>query len=144
MSPLSEQSSAPAATGEPGSAACPLGSLSKPEARLLGEISGATPVTALVRTGTTVDVGEWFRRGRVVGARVGGEWVMLAAGKIPFVERVAVRDLAASVYNHIVGELVLAPAPGVRLRQLKMSPLDAGRTLRRLLETIEEEVKQGG
>ena len=139
---LSEQSSS-APSGVSGSEACSLPQLTKAEALLLSEVADGRPVTAAIRTATTVDVGEWFRRGRVVGARVADEWVMVAAGKIPFVERVAVRDLTSTVYNHIVGELVLAPAPGARLRQLKMSPLDAGRALKRLLWAIDEEVKQG-
>ena len=143
MPALTEQPSSASAAGVSGTEASSLPRLAKAEARLLSDLAAGHPVTALVRTGTTVDVGEWFRRGCVVGARVGDEWIMVAAGKTPFVERVAIRDLAASVYNHIVGELVLAPAPGTRLRQLKMSPLDAGRTLKRILNAIDEEAKQG-
>ncbi|MEI7436282.1 MAG: hypothetical protein WCL16_05700 [bacterium] len=107
--------------------------LSKPEQRLLNELAAGRPVAALVLTGTTVDVGSWFKKGRVVGVWVGGEWTMFAAGQRPFVEKVSPRLLAASVYNHIIGKLVLAPAPEVRLRQLRMSPLDAVRALRWIL-----------
>jgi hypothetical protein len=88
-----------------------------------------------------VDVGEWFRRGHVVGACVDNEWVMLAAGKRPYVERVSTRHLSASTYNPIVGELVLAPALEVRVRQLKLSPLEAGRALRWILNVSDEAAK---
>jgi hypothetical protein len=116
--------------------------LSRAEQQLLDEVAAGRPVAVLVRTGTTVDVGEWFRRGRVLGVCAGGEWVMLAPGKRPYVERVATPLLAASVYNPLVGKLVLAPAPGVQLRQLRLSPLEAGRALRWILNVSDEVTKE--
>ncbi len=115
--------------------------LTKAEQRLLGEMASGQLADVVIRTGTTVDVGEWFKRGHVVGACLGNEWVMFATGRQPFVERVPTRVLSASAYNHFVGELVLAPASGVRLRQLKMTPLEAGRALRWILNVNEEAAK---
>ncbi len=107
--------------------------LSKAEQKLLDEVANDRPMAALVRSATTVDVGEWFGRGRVVGVCFGDEWVMFAAGRRPFIERVPTRILKASAYNPLTGELVLAPAQEVKVRQLKMSPLEAGRVLNWIL-----------
>ena len=114
------------------------GGLTQAEKQLLDKVAAGRPVMALVRTGTTVDVGEWFRRGRVVAVCLNGEWVMFAPGLRPFVEKVETRLLTASSYNQIVGELVLVPAHGAQLRQLKMSPLEAGRALRSILNVSDE------
>lgn len=130
---------AKAQTPEAGAAVRP--GLTRAEQRLLDEVAAGRPVAVLVQTGTTVDVGEWLRRKRVVGVCLDGEWAMFAAGRRPFVERVSTRLLTASVYNQIVGELVLAPAPEVRLRQLRMTPLDASRALRWILNVSDEAAK---
>lgn len=99
--------------------------------RLLAQLAAGRRVDLLVRTGTTVDVGEWFRRGRICGMWLDGAWVMFAAGKRPFVATVAAASLGGSLYNHMVGALVLAPAPDVQVRELTMTPLEASRVLRR-------------
>jgi len=112
--------------------------LTQAEQRLLDEMAAGQPVGGLVRTGTTVDVGEWFRRGHVVGICLRGEWVMLASGLRPFREKIETRLLAASSYNPIIGELVLEPAPGLKLRKLKMAPREAGRVLKLILNVSEE------
>jgi hypothetical protein len=138
----------PPVTGQPPKATDPApaagarAALSKAERAFLDKLAAGQSVAALVRTGTTVDVGEWFRRGRVVGVCWGDEWVMFAVGRRPFVERIPTRALTASVYNHLVGELVLAPAPEARLKQLRMSPVEAGRVLRWMLSVCDEAVKQ--
>ncbi len=119
----------------------PASRLSKAEQRLLDEVAAGRQIMVLVRSGTTVDVGAWFRRGHVVGVCLDNEWVMWATGRRPFVERVPARLLVGSTYNHLVGELVLAPAPGVSLRQLKMTPQEAGRALRWILNVSEEAAK---
>lgn len=127
MSDLAEQNLKPA--------------LSRVEQGLLDKVASGRVAEIVVRTGTTVDIGEWFRRGHVVGACLDGEWVMIAPGRKPFVERVSALLLKDSTYNHLVGMLVLAPAPGVQLRQLKMSPLAAGRALRWILNVSDEVAK---
>ncbi len=105
--------------------------LSRGNRRLLAQLAAGRRVDLLIRTGTTVDVGQWVRRGRVCGMWLDGAWVMFAAGKRAFVETVDASCLGGSLYNHMVGALVLAPAPGVQVRALKMTPLEAGRVLRR-------------
>jgi hypothetical protein len=115
--------------------------LTKAEQRLLDEVAPGRQIMVSVRTGTTVDVGAWFRQRRVVGVWLDDEMVMIAPGRRPYVERVPFKLLGASTYNHLVGELVLAPASGVRVRQLKMSPQEAGRALRWILNVSEEAVK---
>jgi len=112
--------------------------LTQAEQKLLDEVAKGRSAVVLVRSATRVDVGEWLRRGHVVGVCFGDEWVMFAAGRRPFIERVPARILVASTYNPLVGELVLAPAPDIKVRQIKMSPLEAGRVLHGILNVSDE------
>jgi hypothetical protein len=49
---------------------------------------------------------------------------MLAAGRIPFVQKVPFFRLQESVYNHITGEVFLAPEKTLKLKHVKMTALD--------------------
>ena len=98
--------------------------MAKPERRLAEECLGADDALFIVRTATRVDVGSWLRGARVWACALRRELALLAWGRRPYAERVPFRRLRASVYNPVTGELALAPAPGTRVRGLKMPPLD--------------------
>jgi len=79
----------------------------------------------LVRTRTKVDVGLWFRRRKVWCCLARQRLLLFAQGKTPVVCDIPVEQLRKTRYNHITGELILSPAEGVRVRCLRMPPLDA-------------------
>jgi hypothetical protein len=105
-------------------------------------------------TRTRVDTGGWLWKSRLVACcaasgspgergqgasgssrkagRQDGELVLFAAGKRPFVERVPFAQLGESFYNHVTGEVALAPAEGARVRKLRMSPVDGRALLKEL------------
>lgn len=82
-------------------------------------------ISRVVRTGTRVDVGSWICRRRVWACVLEGELLLVAHGRRPYVESVPFEGLTASLYNHVTGELVLAPAEGARVTRLRLSPLEA-------------------
>jgi len=98
--------------------------MSKAERVLAEEFLGAADVFFLVRTGTRIDVGRWYRRGRVWACALAHELALFACGRSPYRERIPFADLRGSVYNPVTGELVLAPAEGAQGRSLRMMPLD--------------------
>jgi hypothetical protein len=96
--------------------------------------------SVVVRTRTGVDVGHWLGKSPVCAAVTDGELVLFAPGKRPYAERLTIRDgLRDSEYNHITGELMLAPGDSLRVRRLKLSPV-AGRML---WEQIQSKTKAG-
>ena len=85
---------------------------------------GETPIV-LLKTSSTMDVGQWFLNGRVWIACFAERVVMFAAGKRPYAEEIPVAELAKSFYNFLTGELALAPALAAKVRRVKLAPLDA-------------------
>jgi len=94
------------------------------ERQLAEELWGDAELFLFSRSETPVDVGNWLRRAPLCAAALAGELLIFAAGKNPYLEKVAFRNLQRSLYNHITGELVLAPAPSLRHRRLKMAPAE--------------------
>ena len=80
-------------------------------------------------TNTRVDTGGWGRNPRLTVAVAEGELVLSAPGKRPFLERLSFAGLRGSRYNHVTGELILAPAPAARVSQLRLPPLEAAAVL---------------
>jgi len=116
---------------------------------MLREILGDEDVYLVLRSSTRIDVGGWLGGGRVCIAVTAGAAFLLArrgllqthlpnrlcppdgpaAGGGCYVQRIPLTELLESTYNHVVGELLLAPAAGARVRKLKLPPLDAYRLL---------------
>ncbi len=92
--------------------------------KLLEEASGGADIFMLVRTGARIDTGNWLANGTVWVIVMKDALGLFAAGAKPYVEHVPFRFLRDSLYNHVTGELVLAPAHGAKVRFLKMSPAD--------------------
>ncbi len=103
-------------------------------------------VYLLVASGTRADVGSWLGASKVCAAVLADELVLLAAPRNPlvwlrwlarigrrpapgYVERLDAEKLIESTYNHVNGRLLLAPADGARVRQLKLPALDAHQLL---------------
>ncbi|MBI3987284.1 MAG: hypothetical protein HY343_10205 [Lentisphaerae bacterium] len=98
------------------------------ELGLLREALGGTDgVFALVLSDTRADTGGWFRRPKVWVAATRDRLAVWAAGRRPWLETIEFSRLRESLYNHVTGELVLAPALEMKRRCLRMSPLDGYR-----------------
>jgi len=100
---------------------------------LWAKLSAGANVTFAAPTRTKVDVGHWRGNARVRAAFVDRELLLFAAGKRPFIEWVPRAELHESIYNHVTGELVLAPAERARLKSLRLPPVEG----RQLLEFIQ-------
>ena len=102
------------------------------EQRLLTAAARGETPGVLLPTATRVDVGQWFRNGRVWAACLTGRVAVFAAGKRPYAEEIPVAELGKSFYNFLTGELALAPAPAAKVRRLKLAPLDANKILEQI------------
>ena len=98
--------------------------LGRRERRMLDELLGQEDVFAVLATDTKIDVGKWYRRGRVCVCALADELILFAAGPRPLAERIALADLHESRYNHVTGEVVLAPRDGSGVDRLKVPPLE--------------------
>ena len=92
--------------------------------RFLRAQIGNEAVFLLLKTGSRVDVGTWFFKRRVWVCLLGKELVLFASGKRPYIERVPFERLHSSRYNHVTGEVMLAPIEGLRVARLKTPPLE--------------------
>jgi hypothetical protein len=103
--------------------------------RMLESLVGDEAVYYLGRTQTKVDVGAWFRKGRVCICVLAGEAVIFAKGKRPYVERIRLGRLRESKYNHVTGELTLAPESATQVRGLKLPPLEGLQIIAQIHQT---------
>ncbi len=108
-----------------------------PIKRLSTAVAGATAgearnsdVSFCVCTRTRVDVGSWICKRRVWVYVLDGYLLLMARGRRPLIENVPFDQLRDSLYNHVMGEVVLGPAQGVKVTRLRMSPLEARKLLR--------------
>jgi hypothetical protein len=112
---------APARGGDPAAR------MSRRERALLDAARGGRPVRYVVRTGTRTDVGSWICGGRIWAAVAEGELVLLAYGKRPYTERLALADLRGTRYNALTGQLALAGVGTAAIRRLKLPPVEGRR-----------------
>jgi hypothetical protein len=139
-----ESSSSAAPAGLPPALTAPLaapgGALARMPRRTRAMAEGliaGQEVFLVVRTGTKVDVGSWIARGRVWLAVLGDSLVVVAsgiAGPRPLAERIPFSRLRESRYNHVTGQLALAPAtlaPAARagVRGLSLAPIEGCQVL---------------
>lgn len=106
-----------------------LGRLRKAARRLAERLIGEDEVFVLLKTRTRVDVGGWLGRRRVWAAALADALALFAPGRRPCSARIPFSHLHGSTYNHVTGELVLAPAEGAPVRSLRVSPLDGHRLI---------------
>lgn len=77
-----------------------------------------------LQTQTRVDTGGWGLNPRLRVTALNKELVLYAAGKRPFIERQPFQLLGESHYNHVTGELMLAPGGDARVRRLRLPPIE--------------------
>ncbi|MDA0838593.1 MAG: hypothetical protein O3B01_10535 [Planctomycetota bacterium] len=97
--------------------------LSRSEHKVAEEALGDRPVYFLSKSDTTVDVGHWLSEGIVWAAATKNEVVLFAAGRRPFIEEIPFSHLYKSLYNHITGEVVFAPAEAESMTRIRLSPV---------------------
>ncbi len=94
------------------------------EQALLEEIRQGRDLFFLARTGTRVDVGHWFSRGALWAAAAADQLLLFAHGRRPFLETIPFSFLGQSLYNHVTGEVVLAPALEARTQGVRLPPVE--------------------
>jgi hypothetical protein len=94
------------------------------ERKLFKEVVGKSKILLVYKTGSHIDVGHWFGGGIVWVCAAADELALFAAGRRGYSERVPFRLLRESLYNHVTGELALAPATELGVRTLKMTPAE--------------------
>lgn len=100
------------------------GDMNPRETAVFEEHLNPAEVAGLIRTRSRVDVGMWWRKGRVWVSMQPGELVLLAQGKSVWMERITNDALRESRYNHVTGEVALAPKEDLPLKTLRVKPLE--------------------
>lgn len=111
--------------------------MSPAERALFRECSAGEPFFVVVKTKTGVDTGGWLSRGRLWMAALKNDIVLAAAGKKPLLERIPFLHIQESLYNHVTGELVLAPPRGIRVTSAEMTPIDGYQLLAQIYSNKE-------
>ena len=109
--------------------------LTPAQRELQGEICGAESVIMLLKSDTRVDTGGWFQRGEIWVCALPRELALFAAGRKPFLQKTPYEHLRASIYNHVTGEVALAPAHGLKQHILKVPPLEGYQLLAQIYNT---------
>ncbi len=109
------------------------------EKMLLEELCPRNKALLVLKSGSKVDVGYWFRKGAVWVCATPGEIILLAAGPKPFAQKTPFHFLRESLYNHVTAQVVLAPAPGLAMRSFRLSPLDGYQVLAQIYSNNNEE-----
>jgi len=113
--------------------------LSSTEADLLAELCGDEPVFCLVASTTRVDTGRWWSGSALWLGALETELVLFAAGTIAFCEKIPFGYLRRSLYNHVTGELVLAPARELTVCKAELAPSEAYQLLAQIYGDSEED-----
>lgn len=93
----------------------------------------------LFGTRTRVDVGYWTGKRRVWAYLEENDLLLFAYGRRPYSERIARRELRESRYNHVTGQVVLAPAVDAENVQLRMAPYEGYDILRRISDKEDDD-----
>ena len=104
-------------------------SMTPREQRLYANVlSGAAPMLLLL-TESLTDVGQWLWKSRVWLAVTDAAVVMFASGRRPLIQQVPFKHVQESLYNHVTGELVLAPDRKFRLGSVRLPPVEGYQVL---------------
>lgn len=108
--------------------------MTPPEQKLLKDVCANEQVLLLLKSDSRTDTGSWLRGGRVWVCTTLKEIVLLASGRKPFFQKTPFPVLRESLYNHVTGEVVLAPAGDLRLNRFKVPPLDGYQLLAQIYD----------
>jgi hypothetical protein len=105
------------------------GLMNERERRLYRDLLGGETAYRLMLSESAADVGQWFWRSRVWLCVTAGSLLLFAAGRRPLLQRVPFAHIRESLYNHVTGELVLAPNRKYRITQVRLPPVEAYQVL---------------
>lgn len=103
--------------------------LSAAEQKLLDDVRAEETVLLLLRSETAADTGAWLKRARLWVAVTPAHVLLLAHGRRPFFQKTPCTRLRQSLYNHVTGELALAPALELKVERLRLAPADGYQVL---------------
>ena len=95
------------------------------ESALLKELTGGAEPKLLLRTGTRIDAGRWWRRTPVWLCIVKTELILFSVARRRYVERVPLTECQSSHYAHATGELAIDPCETLRIKRLSLTPREA-------------------
>ncbi|MEK6235241.1 MAG: hypothetical protein N2C14_11040 [Planctomycetales bacterium] len=101
--------------------------------KFLRSLIGERTPDCVLRTDSRVDVGYWLAKGRLWACLLDDELVLFALGRRPLVQRAAKSDLNESHYNHVTGEIILAPIESLPVTTFRVAPLQGLELLRRIV-----------
>lgn len=104
------------------------------EQKLLEDLCPNEQVLLLLKSDSRTDTGSWLRGGRVWVGATRKELVLLASGRKPLFQKTPFPVLRESLYNHVTGELILAPARELTLNRIKVPPLDGYQLLAQIYD----------
>jgi hypothetical protein len=100
---------------------------------VLGRHLDGEAVLAVARTGTFIDTGSWFGKGRIWLAFTPTALLLVAAGPRPLCRRIPLAELRKTQYNTVTGELVFVPAE-LPVQTIALPPVEAARALAQMRE----------
>lgn len=99
---------------------------------------GSHPVLLAARTGSRIDTGSWFRKGRLSLLCLADRLVLLSPGRRPYAQGIPFSHLRQSLYNHVTGQLVLAPAEKAAVKSVAISPAMGYRVLAQIYSEVQD------
>jgi len=99
------------------------------EKSLLEEACGGREPSLLIRSGTRIDAGRWWRSTPLWIGVDGNDLFLLAVARRKYVERVPLRNCHNSRYCHSSGHLMIAPTEHIRISHFALRPGEAIRVL---------------
>lgn len=100
--------------------------------RFLSAVTAGREVWIKGISETRLDTGGWFRGARLAFALEPGGLRLFARGRKPFTADLPFRAIADSRYNHVTGELMLAPGEELPVKRLRLPPRTAEEMLGRI------------
>lgn len=104
-------------------------SMTDTEQALFNELAGNDEIFILLKTNSSVDTGNWLRKRRVWIGVTADSLFMFAQGRKPMIEKVELNHLQQSLYNHVMGELILSPTRELKIASVRISHEDGYRIL---------------
>jgi hypothetical protein len=116
--------------------------LTSAEGRLYRELCGSDRVVLLLLTESMAEVGLWMWKRRVWLCVTDQALVLFAEGRKPIAQRTPYAHIGESLFNHVTGELVLAPDRKYRLGRVKLQPKDGYQVLAQIYHGVKQDGKR--
>ena len=91
---------------------------------LLEKTAAGRPLSHVLRTRTSWDVGQWFHDAKVWVGLCDDSLLVCAAGRKELAASIPRSQLRDSAYNAVTGELMLAPAQDAPVSSVSLPPVE--------------------